>query len=85
MARIKTNTHEVLTNFCGNCGIILGKYLDIGDHCPKCKEVIEPWNAMVEDMHNTNFLSLIVMREEMHVVHFAKYISKINKSGTRGF
>jgi ribosomal protein S27AE len=42
MAKIRTNTHEVLTNFCGNCGIILAKYLDIGDHCPKCKEVIEP-------------------------------------------
>ena len=31
-------------NFCGNCGIILSKRLDIFDRCPKCKEVIEAWS-----------------------------------------
>jgi predicted Zn-ribbon and HTH transcriptional regulator len=28
-------------NFCGGCGIILSKSLNIFDRCPKCKEVIE--------------------------------------------
>lgn len=42
MARLKTNTHEVITNFCGNCGIILSKTIDIFDKCPKCKEIVEP-------------------------------------------
>jgi len=42
MARIRTNTHEVVTNFCGNCGIILSKNTEMFDKCPKCKEVIEP-------------------------------------------
>ena len=41
MARIKTNTHTITTQMCGKCGIILAKNLDIFDHCPKCKEIIE--------------------------------------------
>lgn len=59
-------------NFCGKCGIILAKDIDIFDKCPKCQETIEPWNAKAEEMHNINFLSLIVMRMEMPVVRFAK-------------
>ena len=43
MARIKTNTHTITTQMCGKCGIILAKSLDIFDHCPKCKEIIEAW------------------------------------------
>jgi predicted Zn-ribbon and HTH transcriptional regulator len=41
MARIKIRTHEVTNNFCGSCGVIMSKTLDIFDHCPKCKEIIE--------------------------------------------
>jgi len=41
MARLKIRTHEVTNNFCGACGVIMSKSLDIFDHCPKCKEIIE--------------------------------------------
>jgi|TARA_R110000823_G_scaffold43877_1_gene113779 predicted Zn-ribbon and HTH transcriptional regulator len=41
MARIRTTTYTMEKNFCGRCGIILSKSLDIFDRCPKCKEVIE--------------------------------------------
>jgi ribosomal protein S27AE len=42
LARLVTRTHEVTNNFCGKCGVIVSKHLDIYDHCPKCQEVIEP-------------------------------------------
>ena len=40
MARIRSSSHEVTTNFCGNCGVILAKSYAIFDKCPKCKETI---------------------------------------------
>ena len=46
MARIRTTTYTMEKNFCGRCGIILSKSLDIFDRCPKCKEVIEAWNII---------------------------------------
>lgn len=42
MARLKTTTHTITNHYCGKCGIIISKSLDIFDKCPKCKEVIEP-------------------------------------------
>jgi predicted Zn-ribbon and HTH transcriptional regulator len=42
MARIRTTTYTMEKNFCGRCGIILSRRLDVFDRCPKCKEIIEP-------------------------------------------
>ena len=41
MAGIRTTTYTMQKNFCGNCGKILSKSLDIFDKCPGCKETIE--------------------------------------------
>jgi len=41
MAKIRTTTYTMEKNFCGRCGIILAKNMNIFDRCPKCKEVIE--------------------------------------------
>jgi len=43
MARLKVRTHEITVYFCGKCGKIMPKDIDILSKCPKCSEVIEPW------------------------------------------
>ena len=41
MARIRTSSHQVTQSFCGACGKILSKNVEIFDNCPKCNEVVE--------------------------------------------
>ena len=45
MARLKVRTHEITVYFCGKCGKIMPKDIDILSKCPKCSEVIEPWTV----------------------------------------
>ena len=42
MARIRESSHQVTQTFCGSCGKILAKQIELFDKCPKCNEVIEP-------------------------------------------
>ena len=47
MARIKTNIHQRIINFCGKCGVILGSDIELLDKCKKCGEIIEPWLIVI--------------------------------------
>lgn len=42
MARIKTKTHEIVTNQCGNCGVMLPKDFMLFEKCKRCGVVVEP-------------------------------------------
>jgi DNA-directed RNA polymerase subunit RPC12/RpoP len=42
MARLKVRTHEITVYFCGKCGKIMKKNMDILSKCDKCGEIIEP-------------------------------------------
>ena len=86
MARIRSSSHEVTTNFCGNCGVILAKSYAIFDKCPKCKETIEPWLDKVYAervvrtiQENMYFWSVVAMIKVMHAVVSVKYHGKINR------
>ena len=86
MARIRSSSHEVTTNFCGNCGVILAKSYAIFDKCPKCKETIEAWLDKVYAervaktiQENTSSWLVAAMIKVMHAVVSAKYHGKINR------
>ena len=86
MARIRSSSHEVTTNFCGNCGVILAKSYAIFDKCPKCKETIEAWldkdyaaRAAKIIQENTYSWSVVAMNKVMHTVVSVKYHGKINR------
>ena len=87
MARIRTTTYTMEKNFCGRCGIILSKRLDIFDRCPKCKEVIEAWNDHgYVDKHlrtikeNIHFKLVVVYLMERHDAVIVIYPGLINNA-----
>jgi len=88
MARIRSVTYQMEKNFCGKCGIILSKDLDIFDKCPKCQETIEAWfdRAYVERVvrtiqENTSSWLVVALNKVMQSVVSVKYHGKINRYG----
>jgi len=76
MARIRTTTYTMEKNFCGRCGIILSKRLDIFDRCPKCKEVIEAWNIIFQQLfHDRLWVGVIhySFKTSITILYSSKY------------